>query len=100
MLFMLKSPHYIISEYDLCWRSYMPEKIIRLIFPPTLVDAPIIYQLIRQHEVAVNILSADISAESGWIDINLSGGSEAVEEAISWLQAQGVEIMTPPNPDR
>jgi L-aspartate semialdehyde sulfurtransferase ferredoxin len=78
----------------------MTEKIIRLIFPPTLVDAPIIYQLIRQHEVAVNILRADISAESGWIDINLSGSVDAVEGAISWLQGQGVELTTPPNLER
>jgi len=71
----------------------MPSQLIRLVFPPQLLNVPIINELIRQYNLTVNILRANISPESGWIDIQVEGNASAIEDAINWLTGQGIEIV-------
>jgi ABC-type methionine transport system ATPase subunit len=71
----------------------MQKQIIRLIYPPQLLDVPIINQLIRQYELTVNILRAQVGPEEGWVDIQLSGPSAAIENAIEWLSSKGIEVQ-------
>ena len=71
----------------------MQEQVIRLIYPPQLLDVPIINQLIRRYELTVNILRAQVNPTEGWVDIQLSGTSAAIENAIDWLSSQGIEIQ-------
>ena len=70
----------------------MAEQSIRLTYPPSLLKTPIIYQLIRSYDVTVNILRAQLSPEEGWLIIHLSGEEGAVNEAIDWLKAQGIQV--------
>ena len=71
----------------------MQKQVIRLIYPPQLLDVPIINQLIRKYELTVNILRAQVGPEAGWVDVQLSGPAAAIEDAMSWLSAQGVEVQ-------
>jgi ABC-type methionine transport system ATPase subunit len=73
----------------------MQEQIIRLIYPPHLVDVPVIHQLIREFDLTVNITGADLSAESGWIDVKLSGSQREIEEATKWLLKTGLRLQSP-----
>ena len=70
----------------------MPERKYRLIYPPSLVNVPVIHQLIRKYDLTVNILQAQIDDEQGWLDLQLSGSGTTLEEALSWLQSLGIEI--------
>ncbi len=70
----------------------MEKQTIRLIYPPNLLDVPIINQLIRRYELTVNILRAQVSPNEGWVDIQLSGPAAAIEDAIAWLSAQGMQV--------
>jgi len=70
----------------------MEDSIIRLIYPPTLINVPVIYQLIRKYDLAVNILRARITPDHGWIEIKLTGDSPVIKEALNWLQEMGIEI--------
>ena len=70
----------------------MIEQSIRLTYPPTLLKTPVIYQLIRRHDVTVNILRAQVSPEQGWLVIQLSGEEGVVNEAIAWLKSQGIQV--------
>jgi len=71
----------------------MHKQEIRLIYPPQLLDVPIINQLIRRYELTVNILRAQVGPEEGWVDVQLTGPSAAIEDAMTWLSAQGVEVQ-------
>ncbi len=71
----------------------MEEKSFRLIYPPSLVNVPVIQQLIRHYDVTVNILGAEISPEHGWVDLRVSGSDKVIEAAIAWLNGQGIEVQ-------
>jgi ABC-type methionine transport system ATPase subunit len=66
---------------------------VRLVFPPSLHDEPIINNLMRRYSFTVNILRANVTQEQGWIDIQITGKAPEIEESLSWLREQGVEIV-------
>lgn len=70
----------------------MAEQDIRLIYPAHLLDVPVINQLIRRYDLTVNILRAQVSPQEGWVNIQLTGKSTAIEDAITWLSNQGIEV--------
>lgn len=71
----------------------MVSQYVRLVFPPSLHDEPIINNLMRRYTFTVNILRANVTLEEGWIDIQITGKAPEIEEAISWLREQGVEVV-------
>lgn len=71
----------------------MAEQSVRLIYPPSLVNVPVIHQLIRRFDVTVNILRAEISAEHGWLEIQITGNPSLIDEAFAWLNSQGIDIQ-------
>ncbi len=71
----------------------MISQSVRLIFPPSLHDEPIINKLMRQYSFTVNILRANVTSDQGWIDIQISGKAPEIEDSISWLREQGVEVV-------
>jgi ABC-type methionine transport system ATPase subunit len=71
----------------------MPSQSVRLVFPPNLHDEPIINRLLRRYTFTVNILRANVTAEEGWMDIQVTGKSSEIEESFSWLRQQGVEVV-------
>ncbi len=71
----------------------MANQSIRLIFPPRLQDEPIINRLLRRYSFTVNILRANVSAEEGWMDLQITGKPLELEESFTWLREQGVEIV-------
>jgi ABC-type methionine transport system ATPase subunit len=71
----------------------MEKQTVRLIYPPHLLDVPIINQLIRRYELTVNILRAQVGPDEGWVDVQLSGPAAAIEDAITWLSSQGVQVQ-------
>ena len=71
----------------------MQDQVVRLIYPPQLLDVPIINQLIRRYELTVNILRAQVGPDEGWVDVQLSGPAAAIEDAMTWLSSQGVETQ-------
>jgi ABC-type methionine transport system ATPase subunit len=71
----------------------MPDQVIRLLYPPHLLDVPIINQLIRRFNLTFNIIRAEVTPEFGWVDLQLTGSSAAIESAITWLTGQGIEVQ-------
>jgi len=66
---------------------------IVLRFPAESVDEPITYILIKEHDVMINILNADIShGKEGNLLIELSGEKESVVGAMEYLKSKQVEI--------
>lgn len=65
---------------------------IRLTFPETLIQEPIIYQMGREFDVVTNIRMADVDERVGWVILELSGADEEIQRAIDWAEAKGVRV--------
>lgn len=73
----------------------MTELVLRLIYPPSVVNVPIVNQLIRNFgELTVNILRAEVKPDQGWLEIQVVGSASMIESSIDWLRQQGVEVQT------
>jgi ABC-type methionine transport system ATPase subunit len=72
----------------------MPGQIVRLIYKPEMVEVPVLNQLIRRFDITVNIISAQVSAEGGWLEVQVSGSDSVLEEAIAWLHELGIQTQT------
>ncbi|MEE8355947.1 MAG: NIL domain-containing protein [Anaerolineales bacterium] len=71
----------------------MRSQSVRLVFPPSLHDEPVINKLLRRYSFTVNILRANVTAEQGWMDIQITGKAAEIESSFSWLREQGIEIV-------
>lgn len=74
---------------------------IRLCIPEPRRNEPIIYTLITEHQLQVNIAAATMGANGigeGWFDLSLAGPSERIEEAIAYLRTNGLEVWTESEP--
>jgi len=62
-------------------------------FPAETVNEPITYNLIREYDVQVNILNADIThGKEGNLLIEMTGQSSRVNEALLYLEEKKVGI--------
>jgi ABC-type methionine transport system ATPase subunit len=74
----------------------MSARSLRLIYPPSLLNQPILNQLIRKFEITVNIRQAQITLEEGWLEVEVIGDSQEIERSITWLDAQGIQVIELP----
>jgi ABC-type methionine transport system ATPase subunit len=65
---------------------------VRLTFPEELIKEPVLGRLVRTFDVLPNIRRANVEEHMGWIVCELDGDPQAVEEAISWLVEQGIQV--------
>jgi len=73
----------------------MTDQVVRLIYPEAMLSVPVINQLIRNYELTVNILRAQIGGEDRWLEILLAGNPVIIDEAIEWLRQQGIQVQDP-----
>jgi ferredoxin len=67
---------------------------IVLRFPRRLVDRPIVYRLIKEHDLEFNILKAQVTPdEEGLMVLELRGGREDYEAGVEYLSGAGVVIQ-------
>lgn len=70
----------------------MPTKRFVLRFPATVADSPIIYYLVKDYDLIVNILKADINPHNeGTMVLELSG--EQWEAGFKYLQGCGIAVQ-------
>lgn len=73
----------------------MIKKRVILDFPYQLVDQPIIYQLIKDYQVEVNILKAKITPhEKGIMVIEMKASKVKIQLAINFLKSLGIKITS------
>lgn len=69
------------------------EKLI-LRFPSNLVEQPFIYHLVKDYDLMVNIIRADINPnKEGRLMLELSGEENSFWQALNWLQENGLQVM-------
>src|SRR5512136_2439595 len=69
-------------------------KRIVLHFPRSCVDQPIVYRLVKDYGLMLNILKASVSPnEEGLLVLELSGDRENYEKGVRYLTDIGVSIQ-------
>ena len=72
----------------------MVSKKIVLKFPSKLVNQPIVYKLVKEHDLAFNILRARVTPkEEGELVIELKGTKENYVDGVKYLKDLGVTIQ-------
>lgn len=72
----------------------MAKKRLVLTFPPKLIEQPITYHLIKDHNLIVNILRASVTPnEKGRLIIEIDGESNDLNKGIAYLSGLGVEVQ-------
>src|SRR5438270_367116 len=65
---------------------------LRLIFGPSLVKEPVIYQLGRKFEIVTNIRRADVTKDHGWVLLEVSGEPDELDKGVDYLESRGVKV--------
>ena len=61
-------------------------------FPETLVDRPMIYEIVKRFDVVPNIRRANVESHSGWVILELGGSAEQRDAAIEYLEGLGCTV--------
>lgn len=69
-------------------------KKISLRFPRHLVDRPVVYHLIKDYNLELNILKATISTDGGHMVLELRGQRSDFDKGIEYLTKTGLIIDT------
>lgn len=73
----------------------MTRRTVHLRFPPLKAQEPVIYRLVKDYDLVVNLLRARIEPnEQGHAIIELSGSRADVGRALQYLKKAGVEVKS------
>ncbi len=84
----------------------MPTQKVSLYFPKCQTETPVVYHLVKDYDLEVNIFRAKVNAEEeGYLILDLTGGQERLDRAMEYLNSLGVQVRTSEkglswNPDR
>ncbi len=70
----------------------MPNRRVTLIYPPNLVDEPILYQLVRKYDLVTNLHHADVNTQGGILELDLRGDDTVIDEALAWVRQLGIQV--------
>ena len=73
----------------------MAKRRVTLTFNEEVVAQPIIYNLGQQFKVATNIRQANVTEDGGWIEAELEGETQNIEDGIAWAISRGVRVDEP-----
>lgn len=65
---------------------------VRLTFPPSLIQEPILYRLVKDFDIMINIRRADVKADYGWVALELDADEATLERGVAWLKERGVQV--------
>ncbi len=70
----------------------MTQMRLHLTFPEERVREPIVYEICKTFPVVVNIRRADISEDSGWMELEMDGELADIERTVAYLRDRGVVV--------
>ncbi len=70
---------------------------IKLTYPSSLQDQPVLYRLIKDFDLATNIRRASVGAVEAWLIVDIEGDTEDIDRALKWAGEQGLTIQPAPH---
>ncbi len=71
----------------------MARTTVRLTFRGDTLNDPIIYQLGKDFKVVTNIRRADVTEDSGWVEVDLDGEPAEVDRALDYCRSRGIAVQ-------
>ena len=72
--------------------AVMSRMRLRLTFPPSLIQEPILYRLVKDFDIVINIRRADVKADYGWVALELEADEATLARGVTWLKGRGVQV--------
>jgi hypothetical protein len=66
---------------------------VRLTFPGDSLNDPVIYRMGQDYKVVTNIRRADVSEDSGWVELEIDGEPSEVERALEYCRSRGIGVQ-------
>lgn len=63
-----------------------------LMYPPKLIQQPLLWQLAQKFKVVTNVRQASITDQIGLVCLELDGKRLEIKNAVKWLEKQGVKV--------
>lgn len=63
-----------------------------LMYPPKLIQRPIVWELAKKFDLVTNIRQASVTDEIGIVSLELQGERATIKGAIRWLEHLGVSV--------
>jgi len=70
----------------------MARQRVKFTFEQQLIKEPLIYELGKQFKIVTNIRRADVTADRGWVILELDGDLAEIERGLEWVRSKGVRI--------
>ena len=70
----------------------MAKQRVKFTFPQTLITEPLIYELSKQFNLVTNIRRADVTADRGWVILELEGDAAEISRGLGWIAEKGVRV--------
>jgi hypothetical protein len=70
----------------------MARRRVKLIFSPSLVREPVIWQVGHNFEIVTNIRRADVTRDHGWVLLEVSGEPDELDRGVEFLESKGVKV--------
>ena len=71
----------------------MARTTVRLTFRGDTLNDPIIYRLGQDFKVVTNIRRADVTEDSGWVELDLDGEQPEVDRALDYCRSRGIGVQ-------
>jgi len=65
---------------------------LRLTFPKERIAEPLVCEVAKRFDITFSIRRADVSAQAGWIDLEIKGSDDEIERVVAFLQESGVRV--------
>lgn len=73
----------------------MKKKRVVLTFPPNMIDQPITYHLVKEHDLMINILRGIITPkEQGRLIVEMMGKKSNLDAGMAYLSGLGIEVQS------
>ena len=73
-------------------RTGVEKQRLWLVFPPKLIQRPVIWELGHKFEVVTNIRQVSITDEIGLTCLELEGLRAEIDRGIVWLERLGIQV--------
>lgn len=70
----------------------MSVRKIHCVFPPVVLEEPLFHRINRDFKIVTNIRAAEVSEDSGYMDLELEGEPDEIDRVISYLEDKGVAV--------
>ena len=71
-------------------------RTVEVTYPPDLLSEPVLYRLITQFQIVVNVLEARVTPEEAWFVMELEGPDVAVVNGLRWMIEKGIQVRDLP----